>query len=439
MSQEEQSPNSGDDSRHRRHQRRRPSNGGFRDSRRDPSDPNSGLDTRPADESSREDTQRRSDPEPRREDRPARNDQERRRDGRQERKTDGNNRDRHGSDSIDKDLSARNRDTQSQRHGRPHHRDDHRNEIPMVSVVIPLLNEEESLRELSELLEKELQQSTRGRYEVIFIDDGSTDGSWEVIRNINRRNRRFRGLKFRRNCGKSAALNVAFKEAKGDFVITMDADLQDDPAEIPQLLSKLREGYDLVSGWKRKRHDPLEKRIPSKFFNWVTSTVSGIKLHDFNCGLKGYKRDVVKTVQVYGEMHRYIPALAYWEGFRVTEISVQHHARKYGYSKFGLSRYLKGFLDLLTVYFTTRFIKRPLHLFGGMGSLIATIGLGVDSYLVVRKILWNSNFSDHTPMLLFGIALIIVGVQLLSMGLLGELMVKNSLEQHQYTISERLS
>lgn len=311
--------------------------------------------------------------------------------------------------------------------------------VGSVSVVIPLLNEEESLLELARQLESVLDRIARGRYEVIFIDDGSTDGSYNVIRDINARNRKFKAIRFRTNHGKSAALAVGFAEATGDYVITMDADLQDDPAEIPGLIAKLEEGYDLVSGWKRKRYDPWHKTVPSKLFNAVTSRMSGLKLHDFNCGLKAYRNEVVKQVQVYGEMHRYIPALAHWEGFRVTELPVQHKARQFGVSKFGMSRFLKGYLDLLTVMFTTRYIKRPLHFFGAVGSLFALVGFGTDLYLVIEKWVSQTPFSQHPFLLQFGIAMIIVGVQLISIGLVGELIVKNNLSQERFSIRERLS
>lgn len=318
-----------------------------------------------------------------------------------------------------------------------HHRE-RRQQIPeTISVVIPLLNEEESLRELAQQLERVLEQTAPRRWDVLFIDDGSTDDSFDVIAELNARNPRFRCYRFRRNHGKSAALAVAFADVQGDIVITMDADLQDDPNEIPALISKLHDGYDLVSGWKRKRHDPWHKTIPSKLFNTVTSIMSGVKLHDFNCGLKAYRREVIETVQVYGEMHRYIPALAHWEGFRVTEIPVQHHARKYGSSKFGASRFVKGFLDLLTVMFTTRYIKRPLHFFGTIGALFALVGFVTDTWLVVEWSLGKTSLSQR-PLALFGVAMIIVGVQLISIGLIAELIVKNSLERQTYPIRDRL-
>ncbi|MBX3043488.1 MAG: glycosyltransferase [Candidatus Kapabacteria bacterium] len=322
---------------------------------------------------------------------------------------------------------------------RSHSGKPHESNLPEISVVIPLLNEVDSLPELSLLLEEELAKSAKGRYEVIFVDDGSTDGSYDMIKQINRRNKRFKCIRFRRNYGKSAALSVAFQKAKGKVVITMDADLQDDPSEIPNLLSKINDGYDLVSGWKKKRYDPISKTMPSKLFNYVTSVASGIKLHDFNCGLKAYKKSVVKTVKIYGEMHRYIPALAHWEGFKVTEIPVQHHPRRYGKTKFGVSRFVYGFLDLLTVLFTTRYFKRPLHFFGAGGMLLTLLGLIINLYLTIEWFAGNTYLSNR-PLALLGIALIIVGVQFISMGLIGEMMVKNHmlLNENNYSIKEIL-
>ncbi|NQW30572.1 MAG: glycosyltransferase family 2 protein [Ignavibacteria bacterium] len=306
-----------------------------------------------------------------------------------------------------------------------------------VSVVIPLLNEEDSLTELASRLEKVLNTLAPNRYDVWFIDDGSTDNSFRVLQHIHSKNSRFKAIRFRRNYGKSAALAVAFAEVKGDVVITMDADLQDDPSEIPALIAKLDEGYDLISGWKRKRFDPWHKTLPSKLFNIVTSIMSGVKLHDFNCGLKAYRNVVVKNVQVYGEMHRYIPALAHWEGFKVAELPVQHHPRQFGVSKFGVSRFLKGFLDLLTVMFTTRYIKRPLHFFGTVGSLFAIVGFVTDLYLVVEWFMGLTSLSQR-PLALFGVAMIIVGVQLISIGLVGELIVKNNLQSERYSVRDKL-
>lgn len=306
-----------------------------------------------------------------------------------------------------------------------------------ISVVIPLLNECESIGELSRRIESVLDRVSRGKWDVLFVDDGSTDDSFDEIQRINARNPKFRAIRFRRNYGKSAALAVAFADVTGDIIITMDADLQDDPDEIPALVAKINDGYDLVTGWKRKRHDPLHKTIPSKLFNSVTSLMSGIKLHDFNCGLKAYRRAVVETIQVYGEMHRYIPAIAHWEGFRVTELPVQHHARRFGHSKFGASRFMKGFLDLLTVMFTTRYVKRPLHFFGAVGAMFALVGFVTDTWLAVEWFMGKTNISQR-PLALFGIAMIIVGVQLISIGLIGELIVKNTLERQTYSIRERL-
>lgn len=323
-----------------------------------------------------------------------------------------------------------------QNYQRNNYRNDYDNET-LISVVIPLLNEEESLPELALALEAELNKIAPKKFEVLFIDDGSTDTSFEVIKQIRDRNRAFKCIRFRRNYGKSAALAVGFANARGKVVITMDADLQDDPNEISNLVAKLKEGYDLVSGWKKKRYDPISKTIPSKLFNFVTSLTSGIKLHDFNCGLKAYRREVTKTLQVYGEMHRYLPALAHWEGFKVTEIPVLHHKRRYGKSKFGMSRFFKGFLDLLTIMFTTRFLKRPLHFFGTLGIFLGLTGFGIDLYLVIEWFMGLTALSNR-PLALFGIAMIIVGVQSVSIGLIGEMIVKNNNEKINYSIKDKL-
>lgn len=310
------------------------------------------------------------------------------------------------------------------------------NEI-IISVVIPLLNEEESLIELSELLEENLEKIANDKWEVIFIDDGSSDNSFKIIKSINQKNNNFKAIRFRRNYGKSAALSVGFKEANGDIIITMDADLQDDPNELKNLVDKINEGFDLVSGWKKVRYDPVSKTLPSKFFNWVTSIASGIKLHDFNCGLKAYKSDAAKSLNVYGEMHRFLPALSHRDGFKVTEIIVKHHPRKHGNSKFGASRFLKGFLDLITVVFLTRFLKRPLHFFGTLGFISAFIGLGIDAYLTIEWLLGRTYLSER-PLALLGVAMIIVGVQFISMGLLGEMLVRNSAKEQNYSIKEQI-
>lgn len=317
--------------------------------------------------------------------------------------------------------------------GKPHY-----HSMVAVSVVIPLLNEEESLPELALQLEFELEKFTSKKWEVLFIDDGSTDNSWNIIKELSQKNKRFRGIRFRRNYGKSAALSVGFANARGKFVATMDADLQDDPSELFAMSEKLKEGYDLVSGWKKKRYDPISKTLPSKFFNYVTSVTSGIKLHDFNCGLKMYRREVTQTVQIYGEMHRYIPALAHWDGFKVVEMPVKHHPRIYGKSKFGMSRFLKGFLDLLTVMFTTRFMKRPLHFFGLFGTAFSLTGFVMNMYLTIEWAMGLTSLSNR-PLALLGIALIIVGVQFFSMGLIGEMIVKNNYHKNSnYSIKERI-
>jgi len=306
-----------------------------------------------------------------------------------------------------------------------------------ISVVIPLLDEEASLVELIARLEEVLPTLAGERYEVIFVDDGSRDGSFEIIRRAHERNQRIHGIRFRRNYGKSAALAVGFERTRYDIIVTLDADLQDDPAEIPRLLAKLDEGYDLVSGWKQVRHDPLEKILPSKLFNQVVSVVSGLRLHDFNCGLKAYRSEVVRSLLLYGEMHRYIPALAHWEGFRVTELPVRHHRRKYGRSKFGASRYVKGFLDLLTVILTTRYLKRPLHLFGSIGTLLLIAGFAIALGLTIEWIL-GGTYLTNRPLLLMAVAFMIVGMQLISIGLVGELIVRQSQSTREYQIREQL-
>jgi glycosyltransferase involved in cell wall biosynthesis len=305
-----------------------------------------------------------------------------------------------------------------------------------ISVIIPLFNEEQSLRELVDQLKNALVR-LGGHYELIFVDDGSTDGSFRVLRDIHFHNRRIKVIRFRRNYGKSAALMVGFQRAQGEFVVTMDADLQDDPAEIPNLINKLKTGYDVVSGWKKKRHDPISKTIPSRFFNFVTGLLTGIKIHDFNCGLKAYRRDVIKNINVYGELHRYIPALAQWQGYRITETVVQHRARKYGKTKFGMGRFFKGFLDLVTVLFTTRYIARPLHLFGVWGIVSAFCGFVIDAYLTADKFLGKTSLTNR-PLFLVGLILIIVGVQFVSIGLLGEMITKGQHVEREYSIREIL-
>ena len=304
-----------------------------------------------------------------------------------------------------------------------------------ISVVIPSYNEKESLPELSERLATVLSGMTEA-WEVWFIDDGSSDGSLAVLRELHDRDARFKTARFRRNYGKSAALAVGFERASGRYVITMDADLQDDPAELPALIAKIEEGWDMVSGWKKKRYDPSSKTIPSKFFNFVTGRLSGISIHDFNCGLKAYRHEVVKSVSIYGEMHRYIPVLAKMAGFTVTEMVVQHHPRKYGHTKFGLSRFFKGFLDLLTVMFTSRYTQRPLHVFGTLGGLMLLAGLFINGWLTVE---WLMGYPvGDRPMLLLGILLMLLGIQLISTGLLAEMITKSDAKAEDYHVSELL-
>lgn len=304
-----------------------------------------------------------------------------------------------------------------------------------VSILIPLFNEYESLTPLYNKI-RDAVKPINIDHEIIFVDDGSTDESLKVIKSLAKRDQKVKYISFRKNYGKSAALQVGFEAVKGDAVITMDADLQDDPAEIPNLLYKLDEGFDLVSGWKKKRFDPFIKRHSSKFFNWITGVMSGIRIHDFNCGLKAYRTEVVKSVNVHGELHRYIPVLADWQGFSVSEIVVKHHPRRYGKTKFGLSRFFKGFVDLITVIFSTRYIKRPMHLFGFLGTLSFLAGFGISAYLSYEW--WFRGLAlSNRPLLFLGMLLIIVGVQFFSTGLLGEMIVHNTKSSEEYSIKER--
>lgn len=273
------------------------------------------------------------------------------------------------------------------------------------------------------------------RYEILFVDDGSTDRSFQVLRDIRRNDGRVKIVRFRRNYGKSAALSVGFEKAQGNIVVTMDADLQDDPSEIPSLVKHIEDGYDLVSGWKKVRRDPITKTIPSRFFNFVTRVMTGIRIHDFNCGLKAYRRDVVRTVKVYGELHRYIPVLAHVEGFKVGEMVVQHRPRKYGRTKFGVGRFWRGFLDLLTILFTTRYFRRPLHLFGLWGLIACLAGLVIVLVLAAQWFMGETSLSNR-PLFLGGILLIIVGIQFVSIGLLGEMITKAGQQREEYSIKE---
>ncbi len=307
-----------------------------------------------------------------------------------------------------------------------------------ISVIIALLNEEESLPELISWTTGVLEKH-KFSYEIIMIDDGSTDNSWAVIEKLRAENRNIRGVKFRRNYGKSPALYAGFARAHGDVVMTMDADLQDNPEEIPELYDMItKQGYDLVSGWKKKRHDPiLSKNIPSKVFNRAVRMMSGIKLHDFNCGLKAYRKKVIKSIEVYGEMHRYIPVLAKQAGFkRIGEKVVKHQERKYGQSKFGMSRFINGFLDLISVSFISRFSKRPMHFFGALGSLAFLAGFGMLAYLSVAKLVFNQYQMTERPLFFFGLLLIIFGSQLFLTGFLAELISRSSADRNNYLIDE---
>ncbi len=314
-----------------------------------------------------------------------------------------------------------------------------------VSVVIPVFNEEESIGELARWIEKTCSDN-RLEYEIIFIDDGSTDSSWKIIRDLSSENRSIRGLRFRRNYGKAAALHSGFMEASGDVVITMDSDLQDSPDEIPGLVKMINEeGYDLVSGWKKKRYDPFVKRFTSKFYNGTARIASGIKLNDFNCGLKAYSNEVVKSIEVYGEMHRYIPILAKKAGFgRIGEKVVQHSPRKYGTSKYGLDRFLKGYLDLLTIGFITRFGKSPMHLFGSLGTLMFLIGFIMALYLGIRKLVFVSHnlrapLVTDSPYFYIALTAMIIGTLFFLTGFLGELINRNSTERNNYLIKDRVN
>lgn len=312
-----------------------------------------------------------------------------------------------------------------------------------ISIVIPLLNEEESLAELYQWLTKVLTIN-RFSYEIIFVDDGSTDGSWRVIMQLAEKDAQVRGIRFLRNYGKSQALHAGFKAAEGEVVITMDADLQDSPDEIPALYEMItKDNYDLVSGWKKKRYDSvLAKNLPSKLFNWAARKTSGLTLHDFNCGLKAYKKDVIKNVEVSGEMHRYIPVLAKNAGFnRITEKVVQHQARKYGVTKFGMSRFINGFLDLITISFLSHFGKRPMHFFGALGVLMFFIGFLFSAYLGIDKLFINPNgrlIADR-PQFYLALTTMLIGTQFFIAGFLGEIILKTKNNEERYKISKLIN
>lgn len=312
-----------------------------------------------------------------------------------------------------------------------------------LSIVIPLLNEEESLKELHDWIVS-VMQSNHFSYEILFVDDGSTDGSWNIISQLSELNAHVKGIRFLKNFGKSQALHAGFKAAKGDVVITMDADLQDNPEEIPELYQLIKsKEYDLISGWKKKRYDSLIfKNLPSKLFNWAAKRTSGVKLHDFNCGLKAYDKSVVKSIEVSGEMHRYIPVLAKNAGFnKIGEKVVKHQARKYGHTKFGMERFINGFLDLITIWFVSRFGKRPMHLFGALGVLMFIIGFGFALYLGIDKLFLNPSGRLITDRPEFYISLVsmVIGTQLFLAGFIGEIITRSKRNEPRYHISEELN
>ncbi len=315
-----------------------------------------------------------------------------------------------------------------------------------ISVIVPLFNEEESLPELCSWIKKVMNENNF-EYEVILIDDGSKDNSWKIIEELSFENNKIKGIKFRKNYGKSAALNTGFDAAKGNVIITMDADLQDSPDEIPELYNMIfKENYDVVSGWKKKRYDPITKTIPTKLFNWAARKVSKIKLHDFNCGLKAYKLDVIKSIEVYGDMHRYIPIIAKWNGFtNITEKIVQHRPRKYGVSKFGFERFINGFLDLLSIGFVSKFSKKPMHFFGTIGMIFFLIGGFIAIWIIATKIIQIYSNTEHirdvTQQPLFYLALVamIIGTQLFIAGYLAEMISRISPDKNKYHIDKQIN
>jgi glycosyltransferase involved in cell wall biosynthesis len=291
-----------------------------------------------------------------------------------------------------------------------------------LSIIIPAKDEAESIVELIEEIQSVLTEEPRvSTWEVLFVDDGSSDGTWGVIESLSQKYSEVEGFRFQYNCGKAAALALGFKEAKGTNIITMDADLQDNPKEIPRFLDKLEEGYDLISGWKKRRFDPWHKVLPSRLFNYVTSKAAGIRLHDFNCGFKAYKKEVLTYIKLYGDFHRYIPVWANWKGFKIDEVVVEHRKRKYGYSKYGLSRLVSGFLDLLTLLFIHKFSKKPLHFFGLLGLTFVVAGSGVLGYFAIY---WLIHQSLHVrPLLVLGAVSLVIGIQFISLGLLAEMQI----------------
>jgi glycosyltransferase involved in cell wall biosynthesis len=306
-----------------------------------------------------------------------------------------------------------------------------------ISLIIPLYNEDESLAELIEEINN-VMNVNKFSWEALLIDDGSSDNSWEVIESLKKKFTQVKGIRFRRNYGKSAALNVGFEKCMGDVVITMDADLQDNPGEIPELYKMIvDDGFDIVCGWKKKRYDPISKTIPTKLYNWTTRKMTGIKLHDFNCGLKAYRKKVIKSVEVYGEMHRYIPVMAKWAGFKkIGEKVVQHRKRKYGKTKFGLERFINGFLDLISILFVTRFGRKPMHLFGLIGTLMFVGGFAIAVYLAYAKFFMMEYRMTERPLFYFGLLAMVIGTQLFLAGFIGELVSRSASDRNKYLIDQ---
>lgn len=304
-----------------------------------------------------------------------------------------------------------------------------------LSVVVPLFEESKSLPELVEQIAESLREFT---FELILVDDGSKDDSWDVIKELRSAYPWVKGVSLQRNYGKSTALQAGFDVARGRYVATLDADLQDDPSEIPSMIDMLKSGHDLVSGWKKQRKDPVSKTIPSRFFNTVTRWVTGINLHDFNCGLKVYRREVIENIHLYGELHRYVPLLAQWEGYdRIAEKVVQHHPRKYGQTKFGLSRFMHGFLDLLTIMFVHNYMSRPMHFFGSLGVLSLIVGGVINFYLSYMKVIYDEPLANR-PLLFLGIMLVVIGVQFFSIGFLGDMINKSQVQRRKPNIRDRI-
>ncbi|MDG5815726.1 glycosyltransferase family 2 protein [Chitinispirillales bacterium ANBcel5] len=304
-----------------------------------------------------------------------------------------------------------------------------------LSIVVPVYNENESLPHLMEAIDKTLEPQNL-RFEVIFVDDGSTDGSFNELKKLKEQfGKKIKAYRFSRNFGKSAALSAGIQEADGQVIITMDADLQDDPVAIPEMVAKINEGWDVVSGWKKIRHDPLSKTLPSKVWNRITAITSGVKIHDFNCGFKAYRSQAAKSIHIYGERHRYLPALAYWEGFSVTEIVVPHHPRKFGKSKYGFGRMFNGIMDMITLLFLKRYLKSPLHFFGLLGLVLILIGMGVMGHFTIQWAI--TGMMRVRPLMILALGSMIVGVQIISIGLIGE-MITHSQQTHSYTIRDRM-